>query len=174
MIRSPRLALIILGALALFGCGVGDSLQGGIYRHGVVAFKVDPVPREWRRVSLGGATLAFRDDAREGSVLINARCNLAGDAPLLALTTQLLIGTTHRELIAEDTIPFDGREALHSHLRAKLDGVEMEYGIYVLKKDGCVYDFVYVAPPSTFDDGAALFDRFVAGFHTVAPSTSAP
>jgi hypothetical protein len=42
--------------------------------------------------------------------------------------------------------------------------VELE--LLVLKKDGCVYDFSYIAPPALFERHAADFDRLVAGFHT--------
>jgi hypothetical protein len=81
------------------------------------------------------------------------------------------MGTTARDFVHEETIPFDAREALHTVLRAKLDGVEMQYDIYVLKKDGCVYDFVYVAPPARFADGAPLFEQFATGIHARAAGT---
>jgi hypothetical protein len=71
--------------------------------------------------------------------------------------------------VSQDVIPFDAREAQHTVMRAKLDGVDMQYDIYVLKKDGCVYDLVYVAPPAAFADGAARFEQFALGFHTVGP-----
>ncbi len=83
------------------------------------------------------------------------------------------MGTTEREFDAQDTVPFDGREALHTLLRAKLDGVPMQYDIYVMKKDGCVYDLVYVAPPGHFADGAADFERFATGLRTSATPSAA-
>ncbi len=64
-------------------------------------------------------------------------------------------------------IPFDGREALHGRLTAKLDGVPMGYDLFVLRKDGCIYDFVYVAPPARVAEGVPGFEHFVQGFHTV-------
>ena len=97
------------------------------------------------------------------------RCGQRGDdAPLAVLTNHLLMGTTEREFDAQDTVPFDSREALHTLLRAKLDGVPMQYDIYVMKKDGCLYDLVYVAPPGRFADGAADFERFAKGLRTEA------
>jgi hypothetical protein len=82
------------------------------------------------------------------------------------------MGTTEREFDVQEVIPFDRREAMHTRLRAKLDGVPMQYDIYVMKRDGCVYDLVYVAPPDRFLDGAGGFERFVAGLRTL-PSSSA-
>jgi hypothetical protein len=159
-----------LGLLAI-GCGGANHLADGVYRAGEVAFTVPAVPPDWRRIEVSDATLAFRDDRTEASVLVNARCShLDDDVPLGALTNQLVMGTTERDFVSQDTMPFDGREALHSVLKAKLDGVLLQYDLYVLKKDGCVYDFVYVAPPDAYTQGAPLFERFVAGFHTLPGS----
>jgi len=55
-------------------------------------------------------------------------------------------------------------------MRAKLDGVPMQYDIYVMKKDLCVFDLVYVAPPAQFTVGAADFERFATALHASSPS----
>jgi hypothetical protein len=115
--------------------------------------------------------LAFRDDANDATILVNARCTTADDGtPLVALTNHLLIGSTERETVSQEVEPFDGREALHSKVRAKWDGVPMALDIYVLKKDGCVYDFVYTSKPATFDAGASAFEPFVRSFRTLPGS----
>ena len=164
------LGALALAALALLGtasCGHAQSFDEGVLRKGGLAVRVGPVPSGWRRIQVDGADLAFRDDERSGSALFNVRCGQRDDdAPLTALTQHLIMGTTEREFDAQDTVPFDGREALHSLLRAKLDGVPMQYDIYVMKKDGCVYDLVYVAPPGRFATGAAAFEPFATGLRS--------
>ncbi len=156
------------------GCNHASSFEDGVYRKGGLEVRVGPVPAEWRRVSIEGADLAFRDDGRSGSALFDVRCgSRSDDAPLSALTQHLIIGTTEREYDAQDTVPFDRREALHTLLRAKLDGVPMQYDIYVMKKDGCIYDLVYVAPPGRFGEGAAAFERFASGLQTVTGGNTA-
>ncbi|MGD0678601.1 MAG: hypothetical protein ABSC94_24605 [Polyangiaceae bacterium] len=166
-----------LGPIAfafLSACAHGDSFREGVLEKGKLRVEVGPVPLSWRRVHVEGADLAFRDDAREGSALIDVRCgDRDNDAPLGILTEALVMGTTAREFEAQDVIPFDRREAMHTRLRAKLDGVPMQYDIYVMKKDGCVYDLVYVAPPDRFADGSADFERFVLGVHTISSSSAA-
>jgi hypothetical protein len=57
---------------------------------------------------------------------------------------------------------------LHRRVVAKLDGVPLALDLYVLKKDECLYDLVYLAPPDSAARGAADFARVVAGFDTVA------
>jgi hypothetical protein len=157
-------------AVALFaGCAHAESFDGGVLRKGALRIELGPVPASWRRVHVEGADLAFRDDERGGSTLFDVRCGgRDDDAPLGILTQNLVMGTTERDFAAQDVIPFDGREAMHSRLRAKLDGVPMQYDIYVMKKDGCVYDLVYVAPPEQFEAGTTDFERFVGGFRTSA------
>jgi hypothetical protein len=170
------------GVLAV-GCGgAAPRLEAGVYRQGEIAFRVGDVPPTWRPVHVEGATLAYRDETHRASILLDARCyRKDDDVPLLALTDHLVMGTTSREFASQDTLPFDGREAMHSRLHAKLDGVLMSYDIFVLKKDGCVYDFVYVAGPGNADadadaksgeDGSAAFERFTGTFHTLSATGS--
>ena len=168
--RAARAALVVLTVLALaagVGCGHAQAFDEGVLRKDGMAVRVGPVPSAWRRIGVDGADLAFRDDERSGSALFNVRCRQRDDdAPLSVLTDHLIMGTTEREFDAQDLVPFDGREALHTLLRAKLDGVPMQYDIYVMKKDGCLFDLVYVAPPGRFADGAADFEHFAMGLHT--------
>ncbi len=99
---------------------------------------------------------------------MNGRCGGKDeDTPLVALTNHLLIGTTERQIQAQEVEPFDSREALHSVLTAKLDGVPRLYDMFVIKKDGCIYDFVYVASPSAAEAGRREFERLIRAVHLV-------
>ena len=152
--------------LFLLACAHGDAFDEGVLRKGDLAIRLGPVPPHWRAIEVEGADLAFRDPERGGSTLFDVRCGLKDDdAPLTVLTDHLIMGTTERDFLDQKTIPFDHREALHTLMRAKLDGVPMQYDIYVMKKDGCVYDLVYVAPPDRFAEGAPDFERFALGLH---------
>jgi len=165
MLRAVTL-LATVGLLA--ACGGARAFDGTTYRRGPVAFKVPPAPATWRAIDVPDATLAFRDEPHDASILVNARCVQRGtDVPLAALRNHLLAGTTEREIELEETLPFDEREAMHTRLVAKLDGVPMRYDTWVLKKDGCVYDFVFVASPEKAVGGEAAFDQFVRGFSTL-------
>lgn len=159
-----------LPALLLCACAHEDHLHDGVLQKGDVRIRLGPVPAEWRPITVDGADLAYRDDARAGSTLFDVRCGARDDdAPLSVLTEHLIMGTTEREYDSQETIPFDGREAMHTLLRAKLDGVPMQYDIYVMKKNGCVYDLVYVAPPDRFSQGATAFEAFARGLHAASP-----
>jgi len=169
------LSLLVAGlAASAMGCaasGVETSKAGTVYRNGPVAFQVPETPATWKQIQVSHAALSYRDDVHDASILVNGRCTtLDGDTPLLALTNHLVMGTTERSVESQGVEPFDGREALHTRLTAKLNGVPFGFDIYVLKKDGCVYDFVYVASRDAIDGGAPIFDAFVRGFRTLPGS----
>jgi hypothetical protein len=172
---TGALAAISLAGFVAFavacGASTARSFDGSTYRHGPVAFQVAALPPTWRAVDVTDASLAYRDESHGASILVNARCTRPDEAtPLVALTNHLLIGATAREVVGQEVEPFDGREALHTKLRAKWDGVPIAFDIYVMKKDGCIYDFVYMGDPSAFEVGAREFEGFVRGFRTLPGS----
>ena len=166
------LGLVAVVASAAAACGGGKasgSFDGNVYRNGPIAFQLPDPPAGWKRIDVDAASLAFRDEAHAASVLLNARCLSADDrTPLVALTNHLLIGATEREYLSQETVPFDGREALHTKLKAKWDGVPMFIDVFVLSKDGCIYDFIYLGSQS--EGGASSFESFVRGFRTLRGS----
>src|ERR1700689_5873889 len=165
MHRGAMRCLLLVALALLAGCAPADLLENGVLHKGDLALQLGPVPEGWRRVEVDGGDLAYRDDARAASALLDVRCRRDDDAPLASLTAHLIMGTTERAIDKQKVVAFDGREAMHTLLYAKLDTVPMRYDIYVLKKDGCVEDIVYVAPPEHFQDGAADFERFALGAH---------
>jgi hypothetical protein len=169
--RRTTGALIAVLVLSACGASAGPSFDGAVYRRGPLAFQIGAVPAGWRSVEVNHAALAYRDDGHAASVLLNARCHRPDEStPLVALTNHLLIGSTERNVVSQEVEPFDGREALHTKMRAKWDGVPIAFDIYVTKKDGCIYDFVYMGDPSAFDGGARDFEDFVRSFRTLPGS----
>ena len=125
-------------------------------------------PDRWRRVEIGHASLAFRDEINGATIVLNGRCGVdSEDVPLSSLTQHLFLRFTEREIVEQRVIPFDRREAMRTVLTAKLDGVPMKFEVWVLEKDGCVYNLAYMASPARYDRGAGEFKRFVQGFATV-------
>jgi hypothetical protein len=156
-------ALLVLVA----GCG-GAQFDGTTYRGDGFAFRIPPVPAVWESLRHSHAGLAYRDPPSHATILLNGRCHVDGeDVPLLALTNHLFMQFTERDVVLQEVVPFDGREAMHTELSAKLDGVPMRFDVWVLKKDHCVYDLIYFAPHETASRGLPEFQRVVRGFATV-------
>lgn len=158
---------IASSALAIAGCGGGASFDGTVYRSADIAFRIPPAPASWQRISVSDAAVAYRDDERGATVVLNGRCNQEEDVPLIALTHHLFLRFTEREVLRQEVVPFDGREAMHSVLSAKLDGVPKVFDVWVLKKDGCVYDLILIADPARYAASEPAFSRMVRGFSTL-------
>lgn len=165
-------ALVALGLVALTpGCGGGHGqLRGDVYSDREARYRIGPVGGGWERLTLEDQNdLAWRS-ARLGAIVqVNSTCDPASDVPLTALTNHLLMGFTERDLRTQELVPMDGREALRTHVVARLDGVPRELLFYVLKKDDCVYDLTLLAPPGPpFERALVEFEPFVQGFTTEA------
>jgi hypothetical protein len=158
-----------LAALSLTACG-GATFDGRVFRNDDLSFKVGGIPGSWHAIDAEGALLAFRDDQTPATMAVSGRCGKDGDdVPLEALTHHLFLQFTDRTVESQTRIQLDGREALRTELSAKLDGVLKHFTVLVLKKNGCVYDFVYVAPVSAGATGEQRFDAFVQTFSTIQP-----
>ncbi len=143
------------------------SFDGKVYHGGDVSFQVGPIPASWRTIEAEGTLLAFRDDAQKATIALGARCGQDGDdVPLTALTQHLFLQFTDRDPREQKEISLDGRAALRSTLSATLDGVPKTFVVYVLKKDLCVYDFLWIKDHAVGSDSAE-FDSFVGGFHAL-------
>ena len=156
--------LVILASLFVSACA-GPRYDGRRYDDGSLRFRTGPVPSAWHGIEADGTLLAFRDDQGGATVAVNGRCGIDGDdVPLASLTQHLFLQFTERELKSQVEQNLDGRAALRTELIGKLDGVPKKFLVYVLKKDGCVYDFWRISEPGAGDDAA--FEGFVKGFAT--------
>jgi hypothetical protein len=163
-------ALGLTGLLSLASCA-GSSFDGRVYRNDEHAFRVGPLPRNWRPIESDTALLAFRDDTHGATIALSGRCGKDGDdVPLQALTHHLFLHFTDRQVLSQDIVPLDGRDALRTEIIAELDGVPKHFDVYVLKKDGCVYDFLNISASSSPPSERAEFERFVRGFATLSGS----
>lgn len=161
-----RHLLAVPFAILLGACGGGATLTGGVYADGEARYRIGDLGEGWDRIGVDQNDLAWHHDALEAVVQVNSTCDPFQDVPLTSLTNHLLIGFTDREWVSSDRVPMDGREALRSHVRARLDGVPRELLLYVMKKDECTYDFALVTHAEAFDEASRVFERFVGEFST--------
>jgi hypothetical protein len=160
-----RRAARLLGVTFLVSACAASHYDGRLYDDGKLRFRTGPVPSGWHQVEADGTLIAFRDDVAPATVAVNGRCGVDGDdVPLASLTQHLFLQFTDRELKSQAELILDGRAALRTELLGKLDGVPKHFIVYVLKKDGCVYDFWRIADPTSGDQ--APFEGFVRGFST--------
>ena len=117
--KSARIPLL---ASLLAGCGTRGTLTGDLYRDSQVAFRIGPLPPEWRRVQVADGQLAFHHD-EGGTILAHATCEGRGDASLDVLTNHLLFGIEEPRERSRTPLSLDGRRALRTRVDGALDGV---------------------------------------------------
>ncbi len=158
------MVVIAVGLLAS-GCR-SVSLQDGVVYTPDTRYRVGPIPADWHQVNLKDSDFSWVTSPPAYAFWVNSTCKAYEDVPLVALNRQLLIGFTDVQKLEQRTDMLDGRDALLSHYIAKVDGVARELGLVVVKKDGCIYDFAYVAPVGRYPDRLGQFQALVAGFQT--------
>jgi hypothetical protein len=162
--KNTLLTLALLALPLSTGCR-RVSFEDSMLSKRDVDYRVGELPSHWRRVYLKDNDLAFSEEGTGRALSINSTCEGHDDPPLPVLTRHLVMGFTDREEQSQKRIHLDGREALRSRYLARLDGVPVELEMVVLKKDGCVFDFTYVAPPGQAEERMTDFDGLLAGFH---------
>ena len=165
IIRPIVIFIATMASLATsIGCGTGGSFVGNRFEDKQVDYTVGQPGAGWQRVQLENNNVSWFNESVGAGLLVNSYCEGVADAPLEGLTGELLIGTTEREILEQSVRPWSGREAMETVAVARLDGVQRKRSMFVLKKDGCVYDVIYDAPIARYDAGYSGYERVRDGF----------
>jgi hypothetical protein len=162
--RAP-LALALGAVIAFTGCA-GRRIENGVY-HSDKGYRLTLPGPDWSVTADSKADLELRHQDGLAAMLANAECDdRAKSRSAGLLLGQLLIGLHDRATIEQNEVSLNGRQALHRVLdgRVAADGAPTRIEAYVLKEQGCVYDFAYAAPPASFEAWRADFRRFVESF----------
>jgi hypothetical protein len=160
-------------ALCAAACGGSGAFHDRIFDDGVVRYRVGALVPGFERVDVGDNDLAWHDRDL-GTISVNATCSDYDDVPTSALMNQLLFGTTERAFRLEETATLDGRAARHAIVDVEMDGVPVRLNVYLMRKDGCVYDLTHVGAPAQAARAQPLFDAFVHEFAVLATRTPNP
>jgi hypothetical protein len=160
--RRARAPFALLLLLLAQGCG-GATFKDGIYENDHARYRIGALGSGWQRMDVGSNDLAFyRDDM--GTISVNSTCTEYEDVPVSALVNHLLFDTTERRFLVEEDVTLDGRGARHVIVHAELDGVPIEIELFVMKKDGCVFDLNHVRSRATPAAARAEFLQLVQRF----------
>jgi hypothetical protein len=149
------------------GCASSARFSDGIYDDGTVRYRVVAPGAGWERIKVGDNDLAFHNEGL-GTISINSTCKNYEDLPAQALMNELLFGTRSRFYRTEEVVTVDGRGALHSVVDLELDGVPLTLEVYLVTKDGCVYDITRVSSRASYEPGRPTLHTFVRSFAVIA------
>jgi hypothetical protein len=144
------------------GCGASASFADNVYDDGTVRYRVGPLSG-FQRVEVEDNDLAFFN-RQLGTISINSTCTEYEDVPEDALLNHLLFGTRQRNYRVDETTTLDGRGAKHVVVDLELDGVPLTLEVFLVKKDGCVYDLTHTTARNVPPQARERFLAFVEGF----------
>lgn len=162
-------ALAFLVSGCLFGPNRGAKVLG--YHAGMVVlstggrYAMGLLPTGWREWGHREHTLRFRHATSGAMITTGAYCGASfEDLPLAQLMGHLFAGLPPQWVEPSRALTLDGRPALRLRSRRIIDGVLMHYDAVMMKKHGCSFDFVLVAPPAQVETVTPAFETFVHGF----------
>jgi hypothetical protein len=162
--------LLLLIGTACFGI----DRRGGIVKYkngtaftGTGRFHASRLPAPWSGPRRVLKQLVYENDPLKATIVVDALCGPKyDDAPLNRLARELFQRLQRPKIDSEKSFTLDGRSALRADGRGDLDGVPLRMSVAVMKKDFCLYDFSYFAPPETFAAGVRDFEGYLRGFQT--------
>jgi hypothetical protein len=143
-------------------------VENGVF-HSPKGYRVTLPGDTWTVSRDGRADLELRHRDGTAGIVVNAACGANRQrGPLDALARHLLAGLRDRSVIAREDISVNGQVARHAVVEGRLgeDGAPTMVELYVMRDDRCLYDFLYAAPPETFEVGRADFERLVRTLST--------
>jgi predicted Zn-dependent protease len=167
-VRRPGCPLVAVLAVAVMAGCAGPRIEGGVY-HSPKGYSVAVPGASWTVTDGQRVDLELQQGGERGGMLVNATCEGgAARRSFDVLTRHLLLGLRERSVLEEGEVTLNGRTATHAVVEGRMapsaERVRLE--LYVMKNERCVYDFLYVAPPASFETGRLEFRRFVESFRT--------
>jgi hypothetical protein len=164
-----RLALASLVAVIVGAGCAGRRVESGDTFSSPKGYSVRLPGGPWQVESDGGADVALRRPSANAGMLVNAACDGgAARRSLDTLARQLLAGLQDRHVLENGEVTVNGRRAAHALLEARgsAGAAPMRIEMYVVKAGRCVYDFLYAAPPASFETWRADFHGLVETLRT--------
>ena len=121
-------------------------------------YRVSAPDKGWKEVKEGGADRAWYNADLQGVIYVDSNCKKRFEDRDLedsyrSLTKGIIVGKPIRKA----NYKIDGRNALFMTQNGNVDGIPIRIGVVLVSKNECLYDFIYIAPRTSFSQGVADF-----------------
>jgi hypothetical protein len=138
-----KLPIIILALFTMAGC---VNKKGLTVHKAKTQFGIKILPAGWHEKSFIRADLYFEHEDKNASIFISSQCERVSDSPPESLLAQLLVGLGKYEIMSQNYLYIQDREALMAEVNITIDGVKRYLKGMIYKKAPCVIDAVFNAP----------------------------
>jgi len=149
------------------GCATG-RIVAETYRDPENGFQVRLPPVVWQLRSLDGAALSFASPELQAGMALRVDCRTAEPGGLPWVARHLFFGLQDMHIQGRETVRLHDAMAVQTRVRARLDDRPVEVEGVTFRRAGCLFDFIYVAPPAAFPQGRADFEAFVQSWTPLA------
>jgi hypothetical protein len=143
-------------AAAAAGC-THRGVRAGVYHASDDRYSIAIPGEPWKRVSMKGADLVLAYEERGASILASTLCGRYAEAGLDILSRDLFIDVGRRKIIDQETVELPAGKAARMEIEARLEETSIRAEAYTLKRDPCIYDFVYMSIPDHFEENLPAF-----------------
>lgn len=166
MALTKRASLLLALLLPLMGCSIDSFIESKtIQPKKSTTFKVNSLGAGWTTLKDSLADLAYVSKKNGATISLDTTCEKYEDSPINQLMYNLLANLQNSKWEKDEYIKLDDREAYKVILNATADGVPIKAQAIVLRKNYCIYDFIFSGSPSGYKASLPDFEKFVGGFH---------
>ena len=123
-----------------------------------ISYRVKSPSHQWVEIADTAADRAWRNPDQSSVIYVKSNCgNYFEDRTLHDSLLSLTRGLGTSAPISTEKIMISDREGLFRVQDSYLDGVPVRLGILVVSKNNCLYDFLFISPQKSFQDGIGDF-----------------
>lgn len=116
------------------------------------------------KIKASNADRAWLSSKTGNTISYLSECGGPGDMSLQAIETESLSAMNKLQIIASETLIYNGREARQSISKGEIDGVPVQMALLIFKKNGCTYTMTYGGLQKQFPAELADFEKFKVDF----------
>lgn len=161
--------ILFISTSCIFGPSIKKVMSyrdGWVYMSDKTHYTVGSLPASWERMRVPAYSIAFHNPLFRTTIATDAFCEkTANDLSLNILTNHLVTGVENFDRVSSKEFWLDERGALRTLVTGTVEGVPLAYDVVVIKKNGCVFDFMCISPLDMRSSVSADFEKFYEGFH---------
>ena len=132
------------------------------HKQSELSFQAPASPFE--SISLDNADKAWQNKKTGSTLSYLSQCKDNADPSLESLRDTTLRGLDSVEILKDEKMSYNGREAVKTQVKGKLDGVSVLVRLLIFKKNFCRYTISMVGVESHVDSDVQIFETFLGKF----------